>query len=332
MTPRQYIKRYREFADLSPPARIFLHGDESLLKDGLIKAFRKPIEGVEDFCLDVFWMNELRGSDAHKAVFDALMSLPMLGDRRVVVLRSFNISRANEKRIIEGLENFSFPQNSILVVEAEKIDLRRKEGKRISKLFTVVELPVPGDSDMMEWINYFARRAGKRITMSAARELIRLAGISLCAIREEVNKLTNFVENDTISTEHICRITSKSRSVHIFQFSNALLELNYEGVMRSAVELMRFGETHSSILSWTNRALTDILWAKIDPAGLPERLNRRSFLAKKVRSAAGRVKTADILRAMEMLHRADVMVKTSQMDPKTAVVWVLSGIRSVLQG
>lgn len=330
MTPRQYIAKYKEFLNLAPPAKIFLYGNEELLKDGLIRAFRKPIEDVEDFCTDVFWLNELKGKEPHKRIFDSLLTLPMLGHRRLVILRSFDISRAMDKKIIAGLENFSFPDGAILVVESQSLDRRIAAGKKIEKIFRTLELSTPDERTMGEWINYFVRRNGKRIAPSAIMELIALAGISLCAIREEVNKLTDFVDGDLIAVSDVREISSQSRSAHIFQFSNLLLELNFRGALRTAMRLIDFGEKYSELLRWIGKALTDLLWAHIDPAGLKKRLGKRAFLARKIEPSARKLKTEAILKAIVVLHRVDVMMKSSAIDERTAIVWAIGRIQEVL--
>ncbi len=330
MNPTQYIKAYKEFSQISPPVKIFLYGDAELLKDGLIQSFRKPIEGMEDFALDVFWMSELKGKDAHKIVFDSLLSLPMLSDRRIVILRSFDIARSTEKKILSGLNEFNFPATAMFIVESPKLDMRRKEGKQISKMFRTIELTTPNEKEMSEWITYFARRAGKRISISAARELIAIAGISLAAVRAEINKMTNFVDEDTIQVSHIREVAAQSRSAHIFQFANAVQSLDLKNAMKLAIKLMDFGEQHSVILSWMNRSLTDLLWAKIDPAGLSKRMGRRAFLAKKILPVARRLKRDALLNAISSLHSADMMVKKSSIDGRTTVVWALSRVKELL--
>ncbi len=330
MNPAQYIKAYKEFSQISPPAKILLYGDAELLKDGLMQSFKKTIEGMEDFALEVFWMTELKGKDAHKVVFDSLLSLPMLSDKRVVILRNFDITRSTERKILSGLNEFAFPDSAIFVVESSKLDMRHKESKQISKMFRTVELATPNEKEMSEWITYFARRAGKRITISAVRELISLAGISLSTIREEINKMANYVDENTIQVSHIREVAAQSRSAHIFQFANAVQMLDLTKAMKLAMELMDFGEQHSVILSWMNRSLTDLLWAKIDPAGLPKRMGRRAFLARKITPVSRKLDRNALLETISSLHSADMMVKKYSVDGRTAVVWALSQAKELL--
>ena len=295
-----------------------------------MRGVRKSIEGMEAFNLDIFWMSELKGTNAHKKIFDSLLSFPMLGDRRIVILRNFVFSKSLEKKMLEIFNNFKFPDFTILFIEADKLDNRTKLGKIVSKSFDTVELNTPNDREMMDWAIYFASKSGKRLARNAAVELIKLSGISLNALREEIRKLSDFVEQDTITLSDVEKSAPHSRSSHIFQFSNAFAELDFSTALKFALELLDFGEKYSSLLFWMHRNLSDLLWARISPGDLSKRLGRRGFLAGKIRETARKTTPHLILGAIEKLHRADMLVKTGSTDDKTAVVWAISTISNEL--
>lgn len=328
MTPKQYSIIYKKLSQKKPPAKIYLYGDAQLLKEGIMHGVRKPIEGIEDFNLDTYWMSEQKGSDAHKRIFDSMISIPMLGDRRIVILRNFSFSKSLEKKILEALKNFQLPDFTILLIDADKLDARTKIGKIVVEKFDTVELNTPSDREMMDWATYFASKLGKRLARNAASELIRLSGISLSALREEIRKLSDFIDGDIITLADVRKSAPHSRSAHIFQFSNAFAKLDFATAMRFALELMDFGEKYSSILFWMNRNLTDLFWASVNPQQLSKRLGRRAFLADSIRSVARKITPHKILGAMEKLHRADMLVKTGSADDKTAIVWAIASIEN----
>jgi len=330
MTHTQYIRHYREFEAFSPPMRLFLYGECGLMKENLIIALKKAMQGFEDFNMDVIWMNEMRGKDAHKKIFDSLLQLPMLGDRRLLILRSFDISRAVERKVIDGLSKMDFPETSILAIEAQSLDKRWKEGKKIVESFRIVELKTPNRRDMADWIVHFARREGKKIKSSAVQELINLSGISLSVVREEIRKLATYIDGDTIDVSHIREAVAQSRAAHIFQFSNAFIALDFNGAMKTAMELMDFGEEPGIILSWMHRGLSDFLWARIDSQGLSKRMGSRAFLAKQIRTAVRNIKSMQIMEAMQCLHHADMMIKSSAADKRTSVAWAIGKISDLL--
>ena len=201
MNRAQYQKIYRKIAALSPPAKIYIYGDAQLLKDGLIQGVKKTVTGFEEFNLNVFWMNELRSADGIKEIFDAIIAFPMMTDRRVVILRNFTFSRPIEKKFVESLENFDFPNSTVLLIEADELKKNIKAGKIIASQFETIELSTPSDKDLLDWVAYFCTRAGKKIQRGAAVELINLSGATLSALRQEIYKLANFVEGVGITSE-----------------------------------------------------------------------------------------------------------------------------------
>ncbi len=311
---------------------IYLYGEEQLLKEGLIRGIRQTVQELEDFNLDVFWMKELRGSDAHKQIFDTILAVPMMGNRRVIILRDFDFSRALENKFITALEQFNFPDTTILVIEADKLDKRKKTGKIIDNKFKVIQLNTPNDKEMLEWVSYFVSKVNKRITKSAGCELIKLSGISLSAVREEIRKLANFVDGDSITLTDVKNSVTHSRSAHIFQFSNAFSTLNFPMAMKLALELINFGERYSGIFFWMHRGLSDLLWASIDPSGLRKRLGKRSFLADDLLKSTRQITAAQILSSIYIIHRADMMVKSGIFDDKTALIWAISNIQLEMEG
>jgi len=330
MTPRIYSQQYTKLSNLAPPAKVYLYGDAQLLKEGFMRGVRTAVEGYEDFNLDVFWMNELKGSNVHKRIFDSLLMLPMLGDRRVVILRNYTFSHALEKSVINGLKSFQFPETAILAIEADKLDLRTEIGKYVKKEFDVFKLDTPSDKAMQKWVEYFASKMDKKITIGAAQELVKLSGISLSAIREEIRKLANYIEADTISATDIRDSASHSRATHVFQFANAFGALDFKFATKLALELLDFGEGYSTIFFWMRLGLSDLLWARLDPEGLGERLGRRKFLAGKLIPKARKLSTHAILSSIENLHKLDILVKSSAADDRTVVIWALGNVQNEL--
>ena len=333
MNRAQYQKIYRKIAAVSPPAKIYIYGDAQLLKDGLIQGVKKTVAGFEEFNLNVFWMNELRSADGIKEIFDAIIAFPMMTDRRVVILRNFTFSRPIEKKFVESLEDFDFPNSTILLIEADELKKNIKAGKIIASQFETIELSTPSDKDLLDWVAYFCTRAGKKIQRGAAVELINLSGATLSALRQEIYKLANFVEGDTITLADVRQSAAHTRTAHLFEFSNAFGALDFQRALKIALELVEYGENYSVIFSWMFRSLSDMMWALTDPAGLRARLGRRAFLAPRITAAARGLSPQKILAAVEKLHRIDMMVKSGALessDSKGPVVLALAEIPQIL--
>lgn len=328
MNPKEYEKLYMQMCRVAPPAKIFLYGEDSLLKDGLTRGIlsRTPKE-LSAFNSDIIWM------DSHpepKEIFDIIISPPMMANCRVVVLRNFKISRSPEKKITEGLFKIQFPSTTILVVESDELDLKTEEGKKISELFDIHNVPQPKDKELIEWAIFLARREKKKISIDNAGKLVEIAGTSLGILREEIQKLCLSIDGDDILANHINEIVAKSRVAHIFQFSNSVILLDFRTALKIAQELTTFGENYAIILNWVQRDIVNLLRAKIDAKSLTKKLGARSFLSEKISKSASMVKVEKLWEAIDVIHQADMLVKSGKATENTALVWALGMIQSLL--
>ncbi len=329
MLPKDFSDIYKKLSNQNPPDRFFFCGDSTYMKEIIIRGLKKSVGDFRDFNLDVFWMND---KPDFKAILDSILQYPMLGTTRLVILRNFNPEGSIEKKFIQTFDEIRWSESTIMVVEsAKKPDSRSKIGNAIKQIFNIYDFSIPNDREMVQWVNYFAKRIKKKIPPKAAQELIKQAGVTLMTLRVEIIKLSIFAENDIISFEDVQEVVAHSRSAHIFQFSNSFLAFNFPDACKLAMELLDYGESYSTILAFMRINLSDLLWAKISPEKLTKKLGKRSFLAKKFIEFSNRTTTEKLLRAIKSLHEADIMVKSGLSDEKTVTAWVLGNVQMILQ-
>ncbi len=327
MTVSEYSQNYKLICSANPPAKFFLCGDAQLFKDGMLRGAKASIAGTEEFNLDTFWMNDVKNEDGIKKIFDAILQFPMLGDRRVVILRNFSLGTGKTDicaKFIEKFEKFKFPASTLLVIESEKLDMRTKAAKFIASVFKIVELNTPDGEEVFGWIDYFAKGVGKRIDRRAAEKLVEVSGISVAALREEVRKIADFAESDVIRLEDVENAASQSKSGHVFQLADAVLRCDFEKAMRTTLSLIDFGESFSAILFWLNKSVNDLLWFRIDANGAQARFGKRYFVIRHVQSTAAKLDIQSICACFTALHEIDIMTKTSIIDDRSAAILAIS--------
>lgn len=330
MTPKEFERLYNQIRQMKPPGKLFFCGEENLLKEGLIRGVLSLVpKELLPFNSDVIWMDS---NPDPRNIIDIVISPPMMADCRVVVLRNFKVSRLLEREIIDGFSSIKFPPTTILAVESDELDLKSKENRKVTEIFDVYNISSPEDKELVEWVMFFVRREKKRISVETAAKLVETAGISLGTLREEIRKLCLSVEGEDIRQEHIGEIVAKSRSAHIFQFSNAVISLDFGIATKVALELMSFGENYGVILSWMQKDILNLLWAKIDNKSLSKMLGSRGFLAAKITRSASTVRVEKLLEALDIVYEADALVKSGRANETTALVWALAKTQSLLSG
>ncbi len=167
------------------PVYLF-HGGDDHLKEDRVKDIvaRATDPATRDFNLEV-----LRGGEIDAATLGtALEALPMLADRRVVVLRDpMALKKAGRERLNAYLKNPA-PELLLLMVapSGTKVDAALAGHKQV----TALEFKPLSDADLIKWIEHEARTAcGTTIERDAAELLAAYGGNELSLLAGELRKL-----------------------------------------------------------------------------------------------------------------------------------------------
>jgi DNA polymerase-3 subunit delta len=166
----------------------------------LMKEIRESIiehaldESEHDFNLSFYDMEE---HPVDMAIEDA-ETLPFIGERRVVVLNNpfFLTAENNKSKVEHNTDRFlSYIKEAapytILVIQAayEKLDERKKLVKQLkSKAEVIVAQPL-GERELKLWMKDKAEMNGAVIGEAASEELLKIAGVHLCILSQEYNKM-----------------------------------------------------------------------------------------------------------------------------------------------
>lgn len=206
----------------------FFYGEECHLAEPRIKGLVRSWIGTdaEDFGLTLF-----ESDPGIPELANAIDSIPFFGDRKAVRIRDsrwFQAARRKaadvdddddtggaetaagdndglDPRLLRLLENV--PQNCMLVIQAVKVDKRKKIFKKISELGQVVEYGLLRSGDELAirtWTEDCLRQDGKTMAKDAMRYLIDVVGtmpqISRSFIAKELEKAVLYVGEDPVIT------------------------------------------------------------------------------------------------------------------------------------
>ena len=188
-----------------------IHGDEALLLDECVNAvIEKSVDpAVREFNLDIIDGTRI---DIREVLAKA-SSFPMMAERRVVVVKTFErlVSGEKAREIFGGY--IARPMDSTrLVLVAESPDFRRKPYNDLKKFGDIVECKPPWDNEIPSWIVDRAKLFQKTINVDAARMLQAYVGDSLMAIHRELDKLSSYVgERPEITEDDVSAVAGASR-------------------------------------------------------------------------------------------------------------------------
>lgn len=217
-----------------PPAPVYvIAGEEAFLRAEALAALAEVPGG------DV---SELPGDTAVAAILDEARTLPFLGDRRVVLVRGASDLVADEG---DALAAFAArpPERSTLVLEAPKLDRRRKTTKALLERATLVACEAPDDAGLMAFVRARARVHGGELARGADAALIeRLGGhdVSLGALDAEVQKLVT-AGPGPVTAERVAALASVGSSEESFAMVDAIARGDVGGALGKLQTILRDG-------------------------------------------------------------------------------------------
>lgn len=169
----------------------YFHGDDDYLKDEAVQAIIDVIvdPSTRDFNLDVRRGNEVDG----EALETMLSTLPMLSDRRVVVLREVQLLKKGVRSVLDRY--LARPSaDTVLVcttpagVKGDAVLLKQSDAFAFEGL---------SEERTRKWVVHHAStRLGLTIDADAADLLVRAAGTELLLLASELDKLASYVHGE----------------------------------------------------------------------------------------------------------------------------------------
>jgi DNA polymerase-3 subunit delta len=315
---------YQEFAQKIAAGKIapvyFFYGNEAYFIDqGLEAIFSRFVtSGSVNFNRDIFYGEETEASQ----IVNTALSIPMMSEKRVVVLKNYNrLPQSGKELILKYCKNPA--PHTILVLVTGEVDLRKKGYAELKKLVELVECKSPYEKKIPMHISQFVENRGKKISFRAINLLQAKLGNSLSGIIGQVEKLISFKhDQEEITEEDVERLVGISRSYNIFQLRDAIGSRNTVESLVILRQMVEIGEPPGFIVSSLTNYFIQLLRArelKRRRASRNEMLEQLAvhpfFLDRTVNQAMG-FEDSQIARILKLLLEADKNLKTSYQKPK----------------
>jgi DNA polymerase III subunit delta len=316
----------------------YVHGEDDFQKDDAVKQLVDA--GIEPAMRD-FNMEVLRAQETDAKSLDAALSaLPMLADRRIVVIRDASSLRKDARKVLDRyLEK---PSPDILVILVEASD--GKTDRELVRNATPLEFENLSADRIPKWISHYASaHFGAKIS-SAAADLLQIAvGTDLHQLVSELDKLASFANGREITEEDVAAVVGVRRGETMADFLDQIAQRNVSKALEllplilsqpkvSAVQLIMALTVQTIALAWGKARLKE---------GLSQsRLQGEYFdFLKQVRSAytgrpwgsaasawalaADRWSSHSIDHALDALLEADRMLKETRISSEEQVMATL---------
>lgn len=199
----------------------------------------------------------------------ACNTLPMMGKRRVVVVRQIErLPKAEQDELAAYCANPS-PTTVLLLVQSDdpgkhKLDGRTKFPKAIKKNGRYCEFKRLYGRNLAGWIEHEARRLDKQLEPSCASYLEGLMGNDLSQIANALAIAALFVGQERrIVLDDLAQVVAGRKQDALWDMLDALGERRLKRVVKALQQLSRQGEEAHSMLRLVTKRLRELKRARI---------------------------------------------------------------------
>jgi len=235
-----------------------------------------------------FDLEVLRGADAGiEQALGALQQVGMFSSGRSVWLRGFLVS-ANECRLLADALDCGVPDDSHLIITAEKIDRRMSVFRKLASAEAIEDLRIARDkrgrfeeAALAKFLIARIRAAGLKSPKPAVvAAIVERAGNELGELAQEVDRLCLACgDRDSLDADFVRREMTNHAEAWVFDLTEALGTRRSERAERVVEQLLEQGEAPLRLTATLASHLADLVEAKRYQRKLPPQTMKMAMKA-----------------------------------------------------
>ena len=329
---------YRDYLNqLRAPHPVYLfYGTEKFLINFLIEETKKKFVNPGFESMNYIYM------DGQKVNFsdieNANETLPFMAEKKVVIVEDYSVlmkkSREDdeaEERMTEYIKNPNTSSILIFLLNTDKIDGRRKIFKALKKHAQVIELNKLTGNEPSGWIEKHLREKGKKISRSGVEKIIEYTGYfdnegdtDLLSLKNEIKKLADYTgDRDTVTSEDIEAVITKSLQSSIFNLVDAIADKNLSKSVRNLENMLESGGVVPVILHMIARQFRMIYSVKLyinrgyTQGAVRDKMNiRYDFIMNKLVKQSRNFSVESLEKAIKDCADLDLEMKTGKIEER----------------
>jgi DNA polymerase-3 subunit delta len=294
----------------------FLYGQERFLIEELERMVidRALAPHERDFNLDIVYGAEAEAS----AVLGLCTSYPVMANRRVVVVRSFE--KLKENRLFTRYAEQPNETAIVVVTCTGKPNLSAHPYRALKQHAVWAEFKPLYQNQLPGWIDRHVKALGYRIEPQAVQMLTDYVGTNLQAAVAEIDKLITYAgERKTLAADDVVRASGQTREFNVFELQKAIGEGRYPDALRITERLLQQASNRRGEALMIVSVLTSYftkLWKligcrsrRVPEKAMAERVGISPFFIQEYLRSLQRYEGPTIERAFRTLLAADFELK-----------------------
>ena len=277
---------------------------------------------------DVFNTFKFEGDCELQGVYDALSQLPIMADKKCVLLSDYDFEHCGKSdfdRLTELLS--SGTDTALFLLWFNAVDVDAKKSARFKKLVSAAEksggyavrLDHRKSQDLVKTVTDGAKKRGCTMEAAVARYLIETVGDDLFALQNELDKLCAFAPGAGRQKEDVDYVCIKTPEARIYQLATYITDQKADLAYAALDELFFYRYDALSILTVISGFYVDlyrVYAAKIAGQPLSETAKvfgykGREFVLERAGRTLSKFNFKKLLLSFEALIEADKKCKSA---------------------
>lgn len=320
----------RQLASGKTERAYMFYGEESYLKRHYYEELKEAVlrGSAKEFNLTVFEGSEF----SPQQLVDALDSLPVFSEKRLVVVRDLELSslkkdiRALFAQVLETL-----PDTAVLLLYEQTVSVDEKLARpaEMIKLFerfgAAVRFDTPGEAELCRWVERHLAKYGKTADPATLQYLLSVTDNGMTSLYNEINKLCHYVSAERVTRRDIDEVVTKSTEAMLYHLTDAVIERRSARALELLAQLFSQRVDEVVIVGGVARELISLYKVRaaaaegMAPAQIAKAFGLRDFAVRRhldtARALSGRV----LMKALRVCLDADQSLKTENRDKRLIV-------------
>lgn len=306
-----------------PQGVYLLCGGEEYLVDAWKRRLTKPFSQAGAFNLQRL---EGRSLDVD-ALWDAVEALPLMAERKCVVVEDLDISKLPAGELDKLLDIVADPPPDCVLIMTGKaaFDGKSAAAKKLMKAVeehgSLVELSPRNQSGLVTFLKAEAKRQGCELSTDLANLILEYCGNDMNTLSNELCKICAYAGYGPITREHIQAVATVRTEARVFSLSSNILAGRPGKAMETLADLFELREAPIAILSTLIMSYVDLYRARIArDSGVTQRDFMNAFAYKSEYRAKnafnGRLQAPALREALTVLCDCDRKLKSTGTDDR----------------
>jgi DNA polymerase-3 subunit delta len=303
--------------DLAPV--YYFHGPEDVLRDEAVRAVldRALDPGLRDFNFDQRSAGQLDAEEVHALC----NTVPMLAERRVVLIRDVEAWKRKTKGRAQFLQYLDRPSDETVVMLIQGSGEEGLDPELARAAYTVRFDPLPAER-AAKWVLHRAGKLGLALEPQAAQHLVRSVGNDLGPLQSELAKLASLPPDEPLSVDRVGELVGVRRGETIWDWRALVLEdQTGQGVTLLPALLAQPGVTGVKLVTLLGTALVTL--------GIARSLYDRGMRGRTLEDAV--LKALYSIRPTGLLGFKEEASRLGRWSPRWPVARLRSALRAALE-